>query len=643
MNSSLKHHWVLMLVTLLWLLSATVSANTASPPLLVQTDNASFSLASHVDGYIDETGELGFPEIKQVDFVPVDIRRSAGYSAATHWFRFQIGRATDVPREWILVMGESYLDTVDVWVQQADGHITPYHLGDHADYAGRPISLRQFAIPLALTDAPVTVYVRVQSISIINFKASVWQSTALMAQETRTYLFHGIFFGILIIVVVLYLLLGLMLKDGSMLLYSAYVLSLLCMYLGINGYIPLLFSPSYPWVNDLVTGVGIIGGLSTFVLFWVLLLKLNQTLPWVGRIYTSIGLLCMCSLPFVAMPIYRLIAHWIHQITPLAAISILIVIIWLWLKQRRAELLLYFFAFIATLVGVLLTALTSMGWIAYHPLTANAYEHATLIHVLILSLGLGLRLRQIQRDKATAEQEIAVSTQRAQEQRRFVAMLSHEFRNPLTVIDRSAQMIQFKTPDLAKAEVDRLQHIREKATALGGLVNNFLVSESLDNKVLSVESASIPSLLHNVLKLVGESDAKRLSISVSPDNAQFPLDKNLMEMAVGNLVNNALRYSSPTSPVILSATVDNGGLTIQVKDNGPGLSEEELDMLGQPYYRTNTSLGKKGSGLGLYFTRRVVDALNGKLQAHSGPDKGLSVTIVLPWPGNMILTRRQYR
>ena len=65
-------------------------------------------------------------------------------------------------------------------------------------------------------------------------------------------------------------------------------------------------------------------------------------------------------------------------------------------------------------------------------------------------------------------------------------------------------------------------------------------------------------------------------------------------------------------------------------DQGPGISADELEKLGTPYFRASSSLGKKGSGLGYHFTRRIVEAHGGTLTARPAPSAGLEVEIFLP-------------
>jgi len=227
---------------------------------------------------------------------------------------------------------------------------------------------------------------------------------------------------------------------------------------------------------------------------------------------------------------------------------------------------------------------------------------------------------------------VVVAEQRAEEQRRFVAMLSHEFRNPLAAIDRSAQMIQIKTPELAIEESERLAQIRERAATLSRLVDNFLVAEAIDHHALVItrESCVIQPFLENVAQILESDSVERIQLRVVPADAEYFLDPTMIGMAIANLADNALKYSPLDTPVEISVTADEAGLYICIADQGPGMSTDELANMGTPYYRTGSSLGKKGSGLGYYFTKRIVEAHEGSLKAYSTDGGGLIVEIQLP-------------
>jgi signal transduction histidine kinase len=237
----------------------------------------------------------------------------------------------------------------------------------------------------------------------------------------------------------------------------------------------------------------------------------------------------------------------------------------------------------------------------------------------------------LQHDKAAAEQEAAIVTRRAEEQRHFVAMLSHEFGNPLAAIDRAAQMIQFNTPEMRPKDTQRLALIRGNAATLAGFVDRFLMTEALDNGALalSLRPCRIEQVLEDTIRQQDDAARARIHLRQCPDGA-FEVDCTLIGVAIGNLLTNALRYSPPDSAVEVGAALDDAGLRIRVADHGPGLGVDELDKLGAPYFRGAAALGKKGSGLGYHFTRRIVEAHGGTLTAGSNAGGGLEVEVFLP-------------
>jgi len=619
--------WVAAVAALLFATQAAASA------VVLGSNIGNASLEGHLAHFADTSTRLDFNTARQQTFAVMPQFRSQGYDAATHWYRFELDRAPNAPASWVLTIGMPYLDEVDVWVAQPDGGFKQFQLGDHRPYADRPIKSRLFAVPITI-EKPTTVYLRVHSISAINITASVWQPDAFIAAEARTNLYQGVYFGILLIVVVFYLIWGFWLRDIVVASYATYVASLIPLYLGLNGYLPVAFPQPAPWLGDAILGASVLAAIAILPVMWERMLDLRQHFPRIRRLYQAICLSAIAMLPFVATPAYRVIAPVMSQTGVVYVAINLVLLLILWRRSRRTELLIYAIAFVATVSGCVTQVAMAVGWFPQNVWTSNAYQAASLIHVLVMSFGLALRLRQMQQDKALAEQEVALSTQRAEEQRRFVAMLSHEFRTPLAAIDRAAQMIHIKTPNLAQPETERLVHIRTNVDTLSGLVDNFLVAEALDNGafVISREHCTIGTLLEGVAKNMRDSTSERIRMQVTPPDAAYDLDPTLIGMAIGNLVGNALRYSPSDSPVAVSAIVDGDGLLIHVSNHGPGMAPEEMAMLGMPYYRASSSIGKKGTGLGYHFTRYIVEAHGGSLQAYSREGSGMEVAIWLPRP-----------
>jgi signal transduction histidine kinase len=157
------------------------------------------------------------------------------------------------------------------------------------------------------------------------------------------------------------------------------------------------------------------------------------------------------------------------------------------------------------------------------------------------------------------------------------------------------------------------------------------MTEALDNGALTLarEPCDVRQMLEDTIGQQDPAARARIRLGKCPDGT-FAMDGTLTGVAIGNLLTNALRYSPPESAVEVDALRDAAGLRIRVADHGPGLGADELDRLGTLYFRGTTALGKKGSGLGYHFTRRIVEAHGGTLTARSNAGAGLEVEVFLP-------------
>ncbi|NYT80654.1 sensor histidine kinase [Alcaligenaceae bacterium] len=630
----MKRHAALWL---LWLALASTLLVPAAADVELRTQTSRASLEGALEHFQDPSRSLSFQAVRGQDFQRLPDYRSLGYGNANHWFRAQVSHGPGAPSRWILAIGSPELEEVDVWVELHDGGFDHHAMGYYRPYEERPLQTRLFAIPFDAFEG-AHIYIRVRSNNAINVHAEVWQPAAFSAYQTRDNFYRGLYFGVLLISVFLYAILGARLRDIPMAAYAGYLASLVLFHLGTNGYLPMLLGNYAAWLTDTLPRMGWLGGAVAIVLMWDKLLDLKRHYPFIHHLYWFTLLLNLALLPFALLP--SLVTAWLLVVVKLAnvlnSVNFMLgmaVALTLWRRSRRIELMLYFFAFIIPAIGALVNTAANQGILPQNMLTANLYQAASLVHVLVMSFGMALRLRQLQRDKASAEQEAAIATQRTEEQRRFVAMLSHEFRNPLAAIDRSAQMIQLKAPGLMPSEAQRLAGIRNNTATLSSLVDNFLLVERLEHQ--GVASARKPcrirALLESIVSQQAETEAQRVHLSVYPDDLSCELDETLIAAALGNLLDNALRYSPAGSQVRIQALRDETGLRIQIIDHGPGLDDEALAKLGTPYFRAETSIGKKGSGLGYHFTQRIVQAHDGELYAHSGQGRGLMVEVVLPW------------
>lgn len=213
-----------------------------------------------------------------------------------------------------------------------------------------------------------------------------------------------------------------------------------------------------------------------------------------------------------------------------------------------------------------------------------------------------------------------------QGQRRLLRDMSHELRTPLTRMKLSLAMLP-ETPQ--KNEL--VQNVDE----LTDIIVTILEAEKLESGVVpEVSEYSI----HDVLMAVIEKQQK-----LFPDRkielretGSFVLRGNvkLIEMALANVINNSLKFSKKLVEVGVSheKTVDENFVKIEIKDQGIGLHEDDLQKLFTPFFRAQNSHGESstGIGLGLNLTQRIVKAHRGNIEVHSQVGVGTILTVFLP-------------
>ena len=257
--------------------------------------------------------------------------------------------------------------------------------------------------------------------------------------------------------------------------------------------------------------------------------------------------------------------------------------------------------------------------------------------VVILALGALISWRMLL--ALHAEQRAQMSLLREQEireaYRNFVALISHQFRTPLSVIDSSMQRILRSGPSMAHGEIaERAQRVRDRVKSLTDLMQATLNSVRLEAG--QVEIAQVECDIAAELKSVREQHLEagpERTIRIDIGNevpARITTDPLLLQQIIGNLLANAITYSPRNEPVTIRASASNNRLRIDVKDRGTGIPEKEQQLLFQPFFRASTATDARGVGIGLHLSRRLAQLLGGELTFESRQGFGSTFTLELP-------------
>jgi len=220
----------------------------------------------------------------------------------------------------------------------------------------------------------------------------------------------------------------------------------------------------------------------------------------------------------------------------------------------------------------------------------------------------------------------------------FAAAASHELRTPLTTIRGFAELLKQQAPSADPGTRDAVEAIARQTAHLQRLVGNLLREAQLEHG--DPETIAEPTPVADVLDEVRNGfpgSVDRIHIQVEPDLPTLALDPVALHEIVANLVDNALKYSTPGAPVVVDARIADGSLSIRVRDEGTGISPGDLPRIFDRFTQIDQSSTRAhgGVGLGLHLVRELTRRFGGEVEVDSVKDRGTTFTVTIPVPASV--------
>ena len=237
------------------------------------------------------------------------------------------------------------------------------------------------------------------------------------------------------------------------------------------------------------------------------------------------------------------------------------------------------------------------------------------------------------RAKQTIENTIRASEER---RRKFLRRLDHEIKNPLTGL--RAAMVNLQDAQSKDERILAAENASRAVVRLTRLLNDLRKLADLEERSIEYTSVDVPELLNDVVEAarsIPAYEGRDLSLMISKVPSPFPHvtgDRDLLLLAVYNLVDNALKFTSAQEPVEVRALEDGKAIVVEVADSGGGISSDDLPKIFEELYRGSNARTTDGSGLGLALVNRIVTLHGGQLEVRSRQEnpRGTVFTIKLP-------------
>ena len=301
-----------------------------------------------------------------------------------------------------------------------------------------------------------------------------------------------------------------------------------------------------------------------------------------------------------------------------------------------------------TLPGYIPPAPTMLGFFAFALvawLSARSLESA-LQDLRVLNRELDRRVEDRTRELQRANRQLARANERLLEldrlKSRFVSMVSHELRTPLGAIQGFTEMLRAGIyGSMPKRQDDALQRIERNTRKLLNIVNDLLDQARIEAGELALHPSpfSPTELVEDLQSTVGVlAEQKGLSLSVDVDrDVPRPLygDKERLHQVLVNLTNNAIKFTDEGGIHVRIGQADGGHPShwaMEVSDTGPGIAEQDQDLVFTPFRRVDDSMTREhtGVGLGLSIVKQLVELMDGDITLESKPGRGSTFTVVLP-------------
>ena len=218
-------------------------------------------------------------------------------------------------------------------------------------------------------------------------------------------------------------------------------------------------------------------------------------------------------------------------------------------------------------------------------------------------------------------------------QQRLLRDVSHELRSPLARLVVALELARSKTGEAAVKPLDRIER---EAARLDELIGHLLLLERLEAGAIAGDTVSLDlvGLIAEVAADAGfEAAADGTEVRFeTADGPSVSCRPELLRSAFDNVIRNAVHHTEPGSVVDVSLATDDEGVTVTIRDRGPGVDERDLGKIFEPFYRVEEARDRTsgGVGLGLAIAASAVRAHGGTIEATNHPDAGLVVHVWLP-------------
>lgn len=214
----------------------------------------------------------------------------------------------------------------------------------------------------------------------------------------------------------------------------------------------------------------------------------------------------------------------------------------------------------------------------------------------------------------------------------FISMASHELKTPLTTISAYAQLIEKNVKEEKTLKIEWVSNLKNAASRMTRMINELLhVNQIRSGKMVyefeMIDVVELVRLAVNDFKMNHENHT--LTVNTDLNSPKMLADKDKILQVLTNVLNNAAKFTNEEKNIKLDVVQGKRTVTFKITDFGKGIPEDDLKNIFNEFYKAKNS-SPDGMGLGLFISKKIIEAHKGKIEIASQLNQGTSVTVTLP-------------
>lgn len=576
-----------------------------------------------------ETEDILAGQYDHLFLKPEEFPTKPGFFPIAKWIKFEVENTSE-DKDWMIEFAFPLIYKLNIYAETDTGYEELVSAGADLPYEEREIDHRNFVFDLDVAIGETeTFYAVVHGGADLHPSILLWEKNAFLEHSMTEYIVLGLFYGMLIIMIVYNLFLYIILRIRAYLYYVFVMITAMIAQLSLNGLAFKYLWPNFPEWNVMAVPFWVGISCAFVILFTREFLDTDKHIPRFR--YISYGLIGLHSLMIVFLFIEHYIALNLMFLATFSTFTAAIIVTYMSIRRGVREARFLFVGWFIFLAGVFITILERAVVLPHSVYTEYAGQGALALQVALLSMALADKINIIREEKSQAEEMARDSQSMALESLKkadelkdeFLAITSHELRTPLFGMVGIAESLRDGAAGTVPKEVARqLEMIIISGKRLTHLVNDILDFSKLKHESISIDLKRVNlfwlvDIVFTVCHPLLKGKNVELINNVSKDDFVVA-DPNRLQQIMYNLVGNAIEFTE-YGEVTVTTEQEEEELRICVSDTGSGIAFEKQEGIFEPFKQVDSSSSRQigGTGIGLNVTRQLVELHGGRLEVES--------------------------